>query len=252
MHLGSTPIGKRRSRSIVSAAINPIEELEMRRLLTVGVTQNAGGWSVITQSAAGQTIYVDNSPGTGSDSYNGLSPVFTGGNNGPVKTIAHGYSLMRDGHDDWLLLQRGDTWNESISSWTKHGPTANDPMVLSYYGSYDDIFGTTYYGPGPNSDGTLVAFPDDPTGLNLAPRPIVDSGLGDGIDFFGGAVKYRHCGTSILPKEHQRRLLLRRHKLDRRDRHSRQLTGNNFLVEDVMVDGYKDNVVVGNPGTPVE
>jgi hypothetical protein len=52
-----------------------------------------------------------------------------------VRTIARGVSLLRDGSPDWLLLRRGDMWNEGLGSWKKSGRSADEPMLISSYGT---------------------------------------------------------------------------------------------------------------------
>ena len=52
----------------------------------------------------------------------------------PVKSIAKGVTLLRNGSPDWLELKRGDVFNESIPDWTKSGRNAQEPMVITSYG----------------------------------------------------------------------------------------------------------------------
>src|SRR6185436_17704934 len=54
----------------------------------------------------------------------------------PVKTIEYAKKLLRDGMPDWLLLRRGDSWSgEGLGSWTKSGRSAQEPMLISAYGT---------------------------------------------------------------------------------------------------------------------
>ena len=103
---------------------------------------DANGWTVFTPvpgtgscsngSYTGTCIiYVSSS--TGSDSNNGQT-VST-----PVQTLDKGLSLLRNGHPDWLLLKRGDTFlpdanGNSFSVFYYSGASATEPMVI---GSYD-------------------------------------------------------------------------------------------------------------------
>src|SRR2546423_10095480 len=152
MHPGSTTTEIRRSRALSKAIGNALEELEARRFLTV--VTNPNQWSQFTQDPGkGEKIYVSNSEG--SDSNSGLDF------NNPVKTLSHAKALMRDGHSDWLLLLRGDTWNEPIGVWTKSGVSKQDPMVISYYGFYDDPFN-----PGQLAEYDLSEFTDGTVGLD--------------------------------------------------------------------------------------
>ncbi|WGL15247.1 PKD domain-containing protein [Microbulbifer bruguierae] len=74
-------------------------------------------------------IYVSSQ--TGDDANDGLS------SETPVQTIQHGASLLRDGFPDWLALKAGDTWETGIGGWRKSGRSADEPMVITSYGSGD-------------------------------------------------------------------------------------------------------------------
>ena len=103
---------------------------------------DANGWAVFTPvpgtgscsngSYTGTCIiYVSSS--TGSDSNNGQT-VST-----PVQTLDKGLTLLRNGHPDWLLLKRGDTFlpdanGNSFGVFSYSGASATEPMVV---GSYD-------------------------------------------------------------------------------------------------------------------
>lgn len=90
------------------------------------------GWTDLVPSGDSRIVYVSNSQG--SDSNDGLSPQT------PVKTIAKGYSLLRNGYPDWLLFRRGDVFTgEPLKiGWNRSGRSANEPMVISSYGSSPD------------------------------------------------------------------------------------------------------------------
>lgn len=85
------------------------------------------GWTPLVQSADSRVIYVSSSDG--SDSNNGLSA------DAPLRTIAAGYAKMRHTLPDWLLLKRGDTFNEPLGLMTKSGRSSLEPMVIGTYGS---------------------------------------------------------------------------------------------------------------------
>ena len=54
----------------------------------------------------------------------------------PYKTLSAAISQLRDGYPDWILLNRGDTWNnESFGIFSKSGRALSEPMVLGFYGS---------------------------------------------------------------------------------------------------------------------
>src|SRR5207253_3107090 len=88
---------------------------------------DADGWTVIRPSTDTRIVYVSSS--LGNDANDGLSQAT------PVKTLAKGGSLLRDGFPDWLLLKKGDTWiGEAI--WNNiSGRSTNEPMLYSSYGS---------------------------------------------------------------------------------------------------------------------
>src|SRR4051794_13858223 len=235
MHPGSTTTVSRRSRVLSKAIGNAIEELEARRFLSV--TTNPNQWSTFTQNAStGQKIFVSKSEGD--DSNSGLDF------NHPVRTLSHAKALMRDGHPDWMLLKRGDQWEEPIGVWTKSGVSKQDPMIISYYGTVDDPFN-----PGQTFEYDLSSFPDGTPGLD--PRPLVLSGVSDGINFQGSnishvavvGIQFKPLGTSN-PYNGKNSTGVTGIRA--------QVSGGDFLVEDCSFTGFKDGLVIGNPDTPVD
>ncbi len=101
-----------------------LEGLESRTLLSVSL--DANGWTVVGPSSDTRTIYVSSS--AGNDANSGLSE------SAPVRTLAKGYSLLRHGSPDWLLLKRGDSWSEGLFM-TKGGRSASEPLLISAYGT---------------------------------------------------------------------------------------------------------------------
>lgn len=89
----------------------------------------ASFWTQFTPSVDTRLIFVSSS--AGNDSNSGLTPAT------PVKTIARGYQLLRDGSPDWLLLKRGDTWVEALPNWMKSGRSESEKMVMGAYGDGD-------------------------------------------------------------------------------------------------------------------
>lgn len=85
------------------------------------------GWTALKPSPDTRAVYVSNS--TGNDANDGFSGATA------KKTIAAGKALMRQGKPDWLLLKRGDVWNEALGQWTKCGRSAIEPMVVAWYGT---------------------------------------------------------------------------------------------------------------------
>ena len=83
-------------------------------------------WTEFVPSTDTRLIFVSDSEGN--DANSGLNP------GSPVKTIAKGYELLRDGFPDWMLLKRGDAWNESVPNWDKSGRSEAEIMVMGAYG----------------------------------------------------------------------------------------------------------------------
>jgi len=231
MHPRFNTLKKHRAQSVSKAVDQMVEKLEQRQFLTV--TTVANQWTAFSDNAAsgGQKIYVSSS--SGNNSFSGLDA------DHPKATIAAAKSLLRDGHPDWLLLKRGDTFNEAIGTISnKSGVSHDDPIVIGSYGIYEDPFnGPTYY--------DFSTFPEDPQGLNLDPRPIVNSGTSDGISLIGNSSHVDIVGIQFFANTYN-------------GGNSNsvagvrvQLTGTDYLVEDVLVKAYKDNFAIGNPTTPV-
>ncbi|MBK7878710.1 MAG: right-handed parallel beta-helix repeat-containing protein [Planctomycetes bacterium] len=96
-------------------------------VLTVQARSPTDGWTTFTPSADTRIVYV--SSASGSDGNDGLSP------STPRRTIAAGKALLRNGRPDWLLLERGGTWDESLGQWMASGRSVSEPMLVSSYGS---------------------------------------------------------------------------------------------------------------------
>lgn len=84
--------------------------------------------TTFSPSTATQMIYVSSS--TGDDSNPGTQAE-------PFQTIAAGIDALRDGQPDWLLLKKGDVWDESLggSRWKKSGTSPTEPMIVWTYGT---------------------------------------------------------------------------------------------------------------------
>jgi hypothetical protein len=91
------------------------------------VSQDASGWTVVTPSADSRIVYVSSS--TGSDTNDGISLDY------PVQTISRAEELIRDSFPDWILLRRGDVWDEPIPYWSKSGRGEDEPVLISSYGT---------------------------------------------------------------------------------------------------------------------
>ena len=77
-------------------------------------------------SGDSKVVYVSSSGGN--DANSGLSETKA------KKTLAAGVALLRNGFPDFLLLKRGDAWDEAFGSWKKYGRSATEPMVVWSYG----------------------------------------------------------------------------------------------------------------------
>src|SRR5690348_11040739 len=96
-----------------AAVVAPFETLEDR--LFMSVLQDSSGFTVITPSSDSRVVYVSSSQGL--DTNSGLSQ------SAPLKTIAKARTLLRNGMPDEMLLKKGDTWYEPLSSpkWSLSG-----------------------------------------------------------------------------------------------------------------------------------
>ena len=144
----------------------------------------------------------------GNDSNNGLSE------SAPVKSLARAQSLVRDGSADWLLLKRGDSF-DTFGDWRKSGRSADEPIYISAYGRGDR--------PQINS-GTGAGFITYQRGASTINNVVIQS-----IAFH--AHTYNHFNGSGFTA-------------------GIRLTsaGRNWTIEDVLVGGYKDNVVFDAAG----
>jgi hypothetical protein len=127
------------------------ELLEPRQLLSVSL--DANGWTVVTPSADTRMVYVSTS---GNDTNDGLS------SNTPVKTLAKAQSLVRNGFPDWLLLKRGDVFNDFFTNWNKSGRSTQEPMLISAYGSgaRPEIDSGSHFGAFATDDKSTVNYLD--------------------------------------------------------------------------------------------
>jgi hypothetical protein len=72
-------------------------------------------------------VYVSSS--SGSDTYSGFSE------DSAKRTLKGAIELLRDGHPDWLHFMQGDTFVEGLGDWRLSGRSADEPMVVTSYGS---------------------------------------------------------------------------------------------------------------------
>lgn len=90
------------------------------------------GWTVFTPSPDSRVVYCSTS---GNDANSGLSP------SRPKQTLLAARNLLRPGMPDWLLLKKGDTWedenfgNMEVAGILLRGRSATEPMLISSYGT---------------------------------------------------------------------------------------------------------------------
>ena len=92
--------------------------------------ESGPGWTALAPSRDTRVVYVSSS--TGNDRNDGRTPA------APKRTIAAAKAALRDRSPDWLLLLRGDTWDEALGQWTKSGRSPQEPMVVAGYGPSPD------------------------------------------------------------------------------------------------------------------
>jgi hypothetical protein len=120
-----TPLTRPATRSVRHCRAAALEPLEARALFSVSL--DANGFTVVTPSQHSRVVHVSST--LGDDANDGLSP------ERPVRSIARGASMLRDGSADQLLLNRGDVWREALGEWSKGGRNAQEPMVIGAYGA---------------------------------------------------------------------------------------------------------------------
>jgi hypothetical protein len=85
------------------------------------------GFTCFVPVVGSRVVYVSSS--SGKDEATGISPAHA------VKTLAKGISLLRDGRHDFLLLRRGDTWQDETLNALGSGENKQRPVVVASYGS---------------------------------------------------------------------------------------------------------------------
>ncbi|MFT6107890.1 MAG: hypothetical protein ACJA2W_000799 [Planctomycetota bacterium] len=96
--------------------------------LSISPAGGASGWTQFSPSGDTRIIYVSTSEGD--DAYDGLTTAT------PKATIQAGLAGLRNGYPEWLLLTRGDAFdNQSISwNWNLSGRSEAERMVVGAYG----------------------------------------------------------------------------------------------------------------------
>ena len=154
------------------------------------------GWTNFTQSGDTRIIYVSSA---GDDANDGLLE------DNSVKTIGKAKSLVRDGFPDWILLNRGDVWNEAIGAWSLSGRSESEKMLISYYGN------TSKSRPLLKTGSSIA--------LSVDSNDEVSNFAVVGLQFISGS-QDRTFGIKFLGY------------------------GENILLEDILVQGYKEGMIV--------
>src|SRR5262249_8380282 len=138
----------------------------------------------------------------GDDGNDGLSPA------APKQSVHAGMALLRDGFPDWLLLRRGDAWDESFGIPNLSGRSPEERMVI------------TAYGPS-------------------AERPLLRTGTDDGMTVQTGtrSDSFALVGIHLLPDLYDGTVGAPR---------GIALFGelHDFLIEDCMIEKYQTNLVL--------
>jgi Right handed beta helix region len=90
-------------------------------------SSGGAGWTQFNPSPDTRKVYVSSSQGN--DANNGLSEA------SPKKSISAGKALLRNNYPDWLLLKKGDTWNEDLGVWSLSGRSLTERMLVTSYGT---------------------------------------------------------------------------------------------------------------------
>jgi len=99
------------------------------------------GWTVLRPSPDSRIIYVSSSAGddatgracSASDAAVGGDPFRPAGPVSAYKTVRAGLAQARDGYPDWVLLRRGDAWEEPLGM-PHNGRSASEPAVIAAWG----------------------------------------------------------------------------------------------------------------------
>lgn len=103
---------------------------------------DSSGWSIITPSPDSRLIYVSSSLGDDSNAQYyasaDVADIHLPGQIKPFKTVQAALASMRDGHPDWMLLLRGDTWELSSRIELKGGRAVSERSVITAYGDSNE------------------------------------------------------------------------------------------------------------------
>lgn len=191
-----------RTRLLGSAALALVVIAGVASPASAADELNADGWTVLRPASDTRFVFVSSS--TGDDRRSGRSPAQA------VKTIARAKQLMRDHSADWMLLKRGDSWNESIGGWKISGRSADERLVIASYG-----------------DATA--------------RPLIKPFGQHGIS---GSYGENVSHVAIVGIHFQGN----RNEADTSRGIRWQAVGEDLLIEDCYIEGYKDNITIEGQG----
>jgi hypothetical protein len=138
----------------------------------------------------------------------------------PIRTSGKAMDMLNHGQADWIMFKRGDVFDR-LGVLTRSGPSASDPVVIGAWGT-----------AAPGQD----------------PRAVIHSGTLDGLDTMGngGAVNnFAIVGLHFFADGYDGV-----HSAPTGIRLLKQ--GSGILVEDTMVEAYKDNIVLQGDGSAID
>ena len=207
-------------------------------------SQDANGWSQLSPSADSRLIYVDRTNGNdNSGAYHSVNDSEIGSNpREPVgavmafKTLAAAMNEMRTDYPDWILLKRGEYWEENLNLPTTNNARGRSPS--------ERMVATSY--------GTTGARPELRTGMQ---RGINDQQMSNiaivGIKFWAHT---RDQTGPFLPASRQAQttaMMLERlaFGFTRSAGDARQV--QDVLIEDCVFRAYANNVLTGSSNEPI-
>jgi hypothetical protein len=119
-----------------------------------------GEWTEFVQGDDDRIVHVSES--LGDDAWDGLAPEHTSGSTGPKRTLWSGVGQLRNGSADWLLLRRGDRFEETVDIHVA-GRSETEPILISSYGEAPErpvVVGGVHFGPRADGEVDHLAITD--------------------------------------------------------------------------------------------